>query len=123
MKTMSDPADLFSPGHNLAMKVPASLFDATVSFYERTLGFTVASRDPDSVRFSFGGMMLWIDRVEGLEKAEVWLDVIARDVSAAAERLRRNGVTRCDEVEPLPEGMAAFWIKNPAGVVHLVAES
>jgi len=25
-------------------------------------------------------------------------------------------------LEPLPEGMKAFWIKNPAGVVHLVTE-
>jgi len=23
----------------------------------------------------------------------------------------------------LPDGMAAFWIKNPAGCVHLVTES
>ena len=27
------------------------------------------------------------------------------------------------EVEALPEGMAAFWIKNPAAAVHLVTET
>lgn len=120
---MSVPVPLFSPGHNLAMKVPAAAFEATVWFYEKTLAFTVESRDTDSVRFAFGDKHLWIDRVEGLEKAEVWLDVIAQDVMAAAEHLKAHAVERCDDVETLPDGMTAFWIRNPAGVVHLVAES
>jgi len=48
---------------------------------------------------------------------------VATDVSAAAEHLSACEVERCDKVEPLPEGMAAFWIKNPAGVVHLVTDN
>jgi hypothetical protein len=60
--------------------------------------------------------------VEGIAKTEVWLEVRTTDIAAAAEHLKAAHITRCDEVEPLPEGMAAFWIKNPAGVVHLVTE-
>ena len=42
---------------------------------------------------------------------------------AAAEHLKTHAVERCDDVETLPDGMTAFWIRNPAGVVHLVAEN
>jgi hypothetical protein len=31
-------------------------------------------------------------------------------------------MVRRDEIEPLPEGMGAFWAKNLAGIIHLVAE-
>ena len=111
------------PGRNIAMKVPATEFEATVAFYEKTLGFCVVNREASSVRFDHGGgHFLWIDRVEGLAKAEVWLEVRTTDIAAAAEHLKAAHITRCDEVEPLPEGMKAFWIKNPVGVVHLVTE-
>ena len=113
----------FQPGRNIAMKVPAAEFAATVAFYEATLGFRVVSREASSVRFDHGGgHFLWIDRVDGLAKAEVWLEIYTTDIAAAADQLKAAHITRCDEIEPLPDGMAAFWIKNPAGVVHLVTE-
>jgi catechol 2,3-dioxygenase-like lactoylglutathione lyase family enzyme len=114
---------LFQPGANIAMKVPAAAFDATVAFYTETLGFRVESRDASSVVIDFGGKHLWIDRVETIEKSEVWLEVATHNLAAASSHLAANGVTRCDEVEALPDGMAAFWIKNPAAVVHLVTET
>jgi catechol 2,3-dioxygenase-like lactoylglutathione lyase family enzyme len=96
---------------------------ATVVFYEKTLGFPVVSREAASVRFDHGGgHFLWIDRVEGLAKAEFWLEVYTTDLQAAEQQLKKAAIHRCDEVEPLPEDMKAFWIKNPAGVVHLVTE-
>jgi len=114
---------IFQPGDNIAIKVPAAEFEAVVAFYEQTLGFRVESREAETVRFDYGGgKHLWIDRVEGIAKAEVWLEVRTTDIAAAAEHFKAAHITRCDEVEPLPEGMAAFWIKNPAGVVHLVTE-
>jgi hypothetical protein len=117
------PSPLFQPGDNIAMKVPAAEFEAVVAFYEQTLGFRVESREAETVRFDYGaGKHLWIDRVEDLAKAEVWLEIRTTDLDAAAEHLRAASITRCDEIEPLPESMAAFWIKNPAGVVHLVTE-
>ena len=109
------------PGRNIAMKVPAAEFAATVAFYKATLGFRVVSREASSVRFDYGGgHFLWIDRVEGLAKAEVWLEIRTTDLQAADEQLKAANIRRCDEVEALPGGMKAFWIKNPAGVVHLV---
>jgi catechol 2,3-dioxygenase-like lactoylglutathione lyase family enzyme len=114
---------LFQPGANIAMKVPADAFDATVAFYTETLGFRVESRDTSSVVIDFDGKHLWIDRVETIEKSEVWLEVATHDLAAASSHLAAKRVERCDEVESLPEGMAAFWIKNPAAVVHLVTET
>ena len=117
------PSPIFQPGDNIAMKVPAAEFEAAVAFYEQTLCFRVESREVSSVRFDHGGgHFFWIDRVEDLAKAEVWLEICTTDLPAAQERLKEAGMLRCDEVEALPEGMKAFWIKNPAGVVHLVTE-
>ncbi|HWP91435.1 MAG TPA: hypothetical protein VNN20_04460 [Thermodesulfobacteriota bacterium] len=58
--------------------------------------------------FEFGANQLWIDRVPGLSQAEIWLELITNDVSAASEHLKSAGVVRCDEIEPLPEGLHAF---------------
>jgi catechol 2,3-dioxygenase-like lactoylglutathione lyase family enzyme len=98
------------PGRNIAMKVPAAEFAATVAFYEKTLGFRVVSREASSVRFDHGGGHF------------LWLEIHTTDLQAAEQQLKEAGIQRCDEVELLPEGMKAFWIKNPAGVVHLVTE-
>ncbi len=54
----------------------------------------------------------------------MWLELRTDDLDAATERLRLAGIAPCDEVEPLDEdpGFRSHWIKNPAGVVHLLAE-
>ena len=57
-----------------------------------------------------------------MSQTEVWLEIATDDVSAAAEQLRSKGVTRCDEIEPLDETFAGFWISSPAQIVHLVVE-
>ncbi|HET7203630.1 MAG TPA: hypothetical protein VFI92_09720 [Steroidobacteraceae bacterium] len=113
----------FRGGRNLALKVPPHRWDETVAFYEHTLGLAVRRREPASVAFEFGSNVLWIDRVEHLSRAEVWLEVVADDVTRAAAQLESAGVTRCDAVEALPEGFDGFWIVNPADVVHLVART
>lgn len=104
------------------MKVPAKDFAATVAFYEDVVGLPVRGRDESSVTFEFGACQLWVDRVEHLTQAEVWLELQAGNLAAASEHLKKHAVTRCDEIEPLPDGLHAFWIKNPASVVHLVTE-
>ncbi len=114
----------YTPGSNIAMKVPAAAFEATVAFYEKTLGFRIKETTTEgSVVFDFGGKNLWIDCTPGLGQAEIWLDVCTTDLTAAAEHLKSSEVIRCDDIEQLPTGMHAFWIKNPAGIVHLVTES
>ncbi|HWJ07063.1 MAG TPA: hypothetical protein VNS57_14895 [Steroidobacteraceae bacterium] len=111
----------FRGGRNIAMKVPAHRWLHTVAFYEETLGLPVLQRQANSIAFEFGSQRLWIDRVDHLSRAEVWLEVVASDLAAAGARLVAADVPRCDAVEPLPDGFHGYWIVNPADVVHLVA--
>lgn len=112
-------------GPNIAMKVPPHLWEETVRFYRDLLGLEVldeASIPTQSICFRFGGNRLWIDRVEALSQAEIWLEMTTSDLPAAAGELRAAGIVRRDEIEPLPEGMKGFWIQNPASIIHLVTE-
>ena len=116
----------FAGGRNIAMKVPPHQWEATVRFYRQTLGLRELDNPytsgPQAVGFAFGSNRLWIDRVPGMSQAEVWLQVTTEDTTAAAEHLEVEGVIRCDEIEPLGT-TAAFWITNPASIVHLVSET
>lgn len=126
---MSKPE--FTAGLNIAMKIPKAQYEATVAFYRDTLGFDVKEEDVSyaptvsrthSVRF--GPNTLWLDRVDNYSRPDLWLQLHTDDLDAATSRLADVGVHPCDEVEPL-EGLDArfHWIKNPAGIVHLLAES
>ena len=110
----------FAAGRNIAMKVPPHLHEATVRFYRDTLGLEELERQGESVGFRFGASTLWIDRVPGLSQAETWLEVVTHDLDAAAAHLAAAGVVRCDEIEPLPDGLHGFWISSPASIIHLV---
>lgn len=116
------PAPAFRAGSNLAMKVPPHEFEATVAFYRDVVGLEHLGRIGESETFAFGTLRLWIDRMPQLSQAEVWLELRTDDVAAAAEHLQAHRVVRCDAIEPLPEGLAGFWIANPAGIVHLVEQ-
>lgn len=111
----------FRPGRNMAMKVPPHQHAQTVQFYAEVLGLERLPELGGSACFEFGGKRLWIDRVPGMSQAELWLEIVADDPDAAAAHLELHGVTRCDAIEPLPEGFAGFWICSPSGIVHLVA--
>jgi catechol 2,3-dioxygenase-like lactoylglutathione lyase family enzyme len=114
----------FAGGRNIAMKVPPHVWEATVRFYRDVVGLKViehAPTVPPSVGFEFGANQLWIDRVDGLSQAEIWLELIASDVQAAASHLESAGIVRRDEIEPLPEGFEGFWIRSPASIIHLVS--
>lgn len=118
---MNDHADtVFHPGHNIAMKVLPHQFDATVAFYRDVLGFPHLGSDEGSESFAFGSFRLWIDRVPTLSQANIWLEVQCDDKKKAAHLLKAGGVTRCDDIEPLPGCVDGFWIVNPAGIVHLI---
>jgi hypothetical protein len=113
----------FSGGRNVAMKLAPEQFSGAVKFYRDTLGLEVELRSPGTAVVAFGAIQLWLDRVEGQRQAELWLEIITDDAESAASLLKSAGVQRCDTVEPLPRGFKGFWIKNPAGLVHLVAEA
>ncbi|TQV82033.1 hypothetical protein [Denitrobaculum tricleocarpae] len=110
----------FKPGTNIAMKLPAHLFDQTVSFYEETLSLPVEYEEESAV-VDFGAVRLWLDKVPAMTQPELWLEVTTPDTVAASDYLQQQGVVRCDQVEPLPEGLDGFWIAAPGGIVHLVA--
>jgi hypothetical protein len=110
----------FAGGRNIALKVPPHLYAATVRFYRDVVGLKPLDNHPPAVGFVFGANQLWIDEVPGMSQAELWLELVADDVPAAAEHLAKAGVVRCDEIEPLPEGFEGFWISNPAQIVHIV---
>jgi len=115
----------FTGGRNIAMKVPPHLWEATVQFYRDVADLKViehAPTVPPSVCFEFGANQLWIDRVEGFSQAEIWLELNASDVQAAASHLKSAGIVRRDEIEPLPEGFEGFWITSPASIIHIVAK-
>lgn len=115
----------FEPGKNLAMKVPPHEFEKTVRFYRDILGFEEIkesqSANSYSVRFMFGDKILWIDRVETLSQAELWLEIVTDDIQAASEYLGSKGCVRRDEIEPLPQNFKGFWLANPANIIHLVS--
>jgi hypothetical protein len=118
---VSSASVTFRPGRNIAMKVPPHLYDATVSFYRDVLRLAPITRHAPAVGFEFGDKQLWIDRVPTLSHSEVWLEIVTDDVPAAKAYLAAHGVTRCDEIEPLPASFEGFWIMNPAGVVHMTS--
>lgn len=112
----------FAAGRNIAMKVPPHLYEATIQFYRDVLGFKEVMKHAPSVGFEFGANNLWIDRVPSLSQAETWLEVITNDIEAASKHLKAAGVVRCDEIEPLPQGMHAFWVSSPASIIHLISK-
>lgn len=112
----------FRGGQNIALKVPPSRWEATVAFYRDTLGIPQLQASADSVVFQYGSQQLWVDRCPQFDTTEVWLEILTDDLQHAERHLNADTVERCDDVEPLPAGFRAFWIRNPAGLVNLVAE-
>lgn len=124
---MDDPT--FVGGVNIAMKIPRADYDATVAFYRDTLGLEVQVAEASAPTISrshtvrFGPTTLWLDLVDNYSRPDVWLEVGTTDLDAATRRLADAGITPCDEVEPLDKvGFRSHWVKNPAGVVHLLLE-
>ncbi|MCG8641342.1 MAG: hypothetical protein MI862_16535 [Desulfobacterales bacterium] len=116
---------IFEAGKNIAMKVPPHEYEATVAFYRDVIKLVeLTPNDEGSTpRFDFGGKILWIDRVEGFSQAEIWLEITSDNPAEAAEHFERNGIVRCDAIEPLPDDFNGFWILGPSNIVHLVSDS
>lgn len=112
----------FTAGHNIAMKIPPHEFSRTVEFYKDILGLPLVEEEAPNIVFEFGGKRLWLDKLDFISQAEIWLEIQADDIDAAAEYLMRRGVVRRDEIEPLPEGFKGFWISNPANIIHLISQ-
>ena len=118
---------IFKPGRNIAMKIPAHEYDQTIAFYRNILSLQELTPSPpgneEAPRFEFGGKVLWLDRVEGLSQAEIWLEMITDNIDEAAALFAQQGCIRCDEIEPLPKDLKAFWIASPSNIIHLITET
>jgi catechol 2,3-dioxygenase-like lactoylglutathione lyase family enzyme len=122
---MSDSSERpsYKGGRNIAIKVPPHEWEKTAAFYRDILGLPVIETNLPSatptVVFQFGNNQLWVDRVETLSQAEIWLEVNTSDITASAQHLQQAGVVRRDEIEPLD--FEAFWVSSPAGIIHLIS--
>ncbi|UED86108.1 VOC family protein [Streptomyces profundus] len=120
-------------GVNIAMKIPAADYAATVAFYRETLGLEVIDEAEGEATgsvgvtrthaFRFGPTTLWLDQVDGLARSDLWLELRTSALESAVEHLAAAGHRTCDEIEPFVDpNTRAHWIRNPAGVVHVLAE-
>lgn len=106
-------------GSNIAVKVPAGLYESTVRFYRETVSLRVVDESDSSIGFEFGSMVLWLDRVEHATHAEVWLELSTTDVDASTAALVAAGARVADEIEPL-DRRDRHWIIDPGGTVLLL---
>jgi hypothetical protein len=56
-------------GRNIAIKIPAYEYDATVCFYEGISGLSKIGDYAPEIIFYFGGKNLWLDKVDVLRHA------------------------------------------------------
>jgi catechol 2,3-dioxygenase-like lactoylglutathione lyase family enzyme len=117
---------VFEAGKNIAIKVPPHQYEETISFYREILGLKQVDVSIaglyESVGFEFGDKTLWVDKIDAVSQAEIWLEIRTDNADEAARYLDKHGVARRDEIEPLPDSLAGFWVTSPAGIIHLVNE-
>ena len=119
---MSD--NLFSPGKNIAMNVLPEKFEETVKFYSEILGFRIVdSETPNCVGIAYGEQTLWIDANKKIKQPEIFFEISVTDLETAKEVLQSQNIEACENpFETLSETYRGFWVRNPAGVIHLVDE-
>ena len=117
---------IFEAGENIAIKVPAHEYDQTVSFYQDILGLerknAKSTDEYHTAVFKFGDKNLWVDRISSMSQAEIWLEIRTDNAEHAATYLDQCKVSRCDDIERLPEGFKGIWISGPSNIVHLITE-
>lgn len=114
----------FSGGINIAVKIPKSKYEKTVSFYRDILKLETTERPIKNPTVSrtheviFGENILWLDCVDNYTHSETWLELRTSNVENAVEYLRKNGIETCDELEEIPK--ENHWIMDPAGTVFIL---
>jgi predicted enzyme related to lactoylglutathione lyase len=116
----------FHGGINIAIKIPKSKYEETVTFYRDILKLEVTEKPIENPTVSrthevkFGGNIVWLDCVDNYTHSEIWLELNTPDVKRATEYLQSKGVNTCDELEKIPED--THWIMDPAGSVFILAK-
>lgn len=76
----------FEAGINIAIKIPKSKYDKTVSFYKDILKLEVVEKPIDNPTISrthevkFGNNVLWLDCVDNYTHSETWLQLTVPNV-------------------------------------------
>lgn len=116
----------FSGGINIAVKIPKSKYEKTVSFYRDVLKMEVEEKPIDNPTVSrshkviFGDNTLWLDCVDNYTHSETWLELKTPNVDQATKYLKSEGLETCDELEEISDNM--HWIMDPAGTVFILNE-
>lgn len=116
----------FKGGLNIAIKIPKSKYEQTVTFYRDILNLEVTEKSIDNPTVSrthevkFGNNTVWLDCVDNYKHSETWLELKTPDVEKATEYLKRKGIETFDELEKIPEGN--HWIMDPAGTVFILGK-
>jgi predicted enzyme related to lactoylglutathione lyase len=116
----------FTGGVNIAIKIPKSKYEKTVSFYRDILKLQVEEKPIENPTVSrthevkFGPNTVWLDCVDNYTHSEVWLELRTTNIDSATDYLSANGVEPCDEIEKIPNDM--HWIMDPAGTVFILGE-
>jgi hypothetical protein len=116
----------FSGGVNIAIKIPKSKYDQSVSFYRDVLKLIVEEKEISNPTVSrthsvkFGPNTVWLDCVDNYTHSEVWLELKTPNVETATTYLGTKGILPCDEIEEIPKDM--HWIMDPAGTVFIVSK-
>lgn len=111
----------FEAGINIAIKIPKSKYEKTVTFYRDILKLEVEEKPIENPTVSrthqvkFGHNIIWLDCVDNYTHSETWLQLTVPNVEEATDYLQAKGIDTCDELEELPENM--HWITDPAGTV------
>ncbi|MET7035891.1 VOC family protein [Elizabethkingia miricola] len=111
----------FEAGINIAIKIPKSKYEKTVTFYRDILKLEVEEKPIENPTVSrthqvkFGHNIIWLDCVDNYSHSETWLQLMVPNVEVATDYLQAKGIDTCDELEELPENM--HWITDPAGTV------
>jgi hypothetical protein len=114
----------FVGGVNIAIKIPKSKYEPTVTFYRDILKLPVEEKPITNPTVSrthevkFGPNTVWLDCVDNYTHSEVWLDLKTNDVDAATDYLLSKGINTVDELEEIPKDM--HWIMDPAGTVLIL---
>lgn len=114
----------FEGGINIAIKLPKSKYEETVTFYRNILKLEVEEKSIDHPTISrthqvkFGNNVLWLDCVDNYTHSETWLELNTSDVDYATKYLISRGVDTHDELEKIPENM--HWIMDPSGTVFIL---
>ncbi len=114
----------FVGGINIAIKIPKTKYEETVTFYRDILKLEVLEKPIEIPTVSkthqvkFGNNILWLDCVDNYTHSETWLELKTADVDNATRYLKSKGIDTCDELEKIPDNM--HWIMDPAGTVFIL---